>query len=532
MPKLDEYGVRDIIQNRMVLGQCVARNARKYPNKIAIVYGKRQITYKELNERCNALAWALKGEGVEQGDKVAVYLQNCNELIESWIALNKLGAIFCGVNFFWSKKEEIITVIKNSDCVGIIFGGEYEERIYEVTKELPKLRFSMSVGQTKSDKWKKYDVLIESYPKNELPRECCPVETDPSAMMYTAGTTAPLPKGAVHTHRSILANIMNIATIYGLSNKDVLALVTPLFHCSSASVAITALWLGSKVVIMRPNVPEKLRKDELTLIDKEHITFFWQVSTLWQMLLSTPEVERRNYDVSSLKIMVGGGAYTPVHVRKELMSWFMNAEFSEMYGLTENFGPCMYVPLGASLKKPESIGVLEPNVESIIINKDGKEASIGESGELLIRGPIVSQGYYRNPEANREAYDEEGWFYTGDILKKDNDGYYYFVDRKKDVIVSGGENVSSIEVESCIKVHPKVLDVAIIPVPDEKWGDRVHACIVAKKDINITEEEIIDYCKKQLSGFKIPKTISFEESLPYSPNMKVLKRNLREKYRK
>ena len=531
MPKLSEYGVTDIIQNRMVLGQCVARNARKYPDKIAIVYGERRISYQKFNARCNALAWALKEKGVEQGDKVAVYLQNCNELLEIWIALNKLGAIFCGINFFWSRKEELLTVIKNSDCVGIIFDNDFEGRIIPILPDLPELRFSISVGINKSGQWISYDELVEKYPKIELPRECCPRETDPAAMMYTAGTTAPLPKGVVHTHLSILSNIMNLASVYGLTSRDVLAFVTPLFHCSSGVVALLGLWLGGKIVIMRPSAPDILRTMEIKLIEKEKITFFWQVSTLWQMLLSMPQEERKKYDVSSLKIMIGGGAYTPVHIRKELMTWFDNATFSEMYGLTENFGPCLYVPLGLSLEKPDSIGILEPNVEAKIVS-DGKQVSIGETGELLIRGPIVTQGYYRNPEANREAFTEDGWFHTGDILKEDKDGFFYFLDRKKDIIVSGGENISSIEVESVIKAHPNVLDAAIIPVPDEKWGDRVHACIVVKKDMHLTEEEIIGFCKQKLSGFKVPKSVTFEESLPYSPNMKVLKRNLREKYRK
>ena len=536
MSKSNEYGVKDIVQNRMVLGECVARSARKFSGKIAIVYGERRITYQEFNERCNALAWALKDKGVEQGDNVAVYLQNCNEMLELWIALNKLGAVFCGINYFLAKKDELVPVIKNSDCKGIIYGEEFKERIIPCVGDLPDVKFAIIVGENRCDEWgASYDDLIQRYSKDEVPRECCPAENSISALLYTAGTTSPLPKGVVHTHKSILSNIMNIATVYGLNSDDTLALVTPLFHCSSAAVALSALWLGGKVVIMRPNVPDVFRESQLKLIEKEKITFLWQISTLWQMLLSTPQVERDKYDVSTLRIMVGGGAYTPIPVRKELMSWFFNAEFSEMYGLTENFGPCLYIPLGYSLKKPDSVGVPEPNVETRIVDDRGNDLVMEECGELLIRGPIVTPGYYRNPDANREAYTDNGWFHTGDFLSQDNDGYFYFIDRKKDIVVSGGENVSSIEVESVVKSHPKVADVAVIPVSDEKWGDRVHACIVLKPGINENKEdlneEILAYCREKLSGFKVPKSISYEESLPYSPSMKLLKNRLREKYR-
>ena len=312
---------------------------------------------------------------------------------------------------------------------------------------------------------------------------------------------------------------------YHFAPDDVLQVIPPLYHSASLNAfAVPAVIMGGTMVIHKGVIAKEI----FQAIEDEKVTVSWGPATMWRMLISDPAI--REYDLSSVRLIANGAMYMPSSMRKELLSYFPNAMIGDTYGMTES-SPCTTIlPPKDALRKSSSVGIPLTVCDVKIFNEKGEEVPIGEIGEIVNRGNVM-KGYYKNPKATAEVI-KDGWFYTGDLGMKDDEGFIYLVDRKKDMIVTGGENVYSKEVEEVITTHHKVFEVAVIGLPDEKWGEVITAIITPKPGETITEEEIIEYCKKNLAGYKCPKIVKFVDNIPKNPAGKIVKSKLKKLYEK
>jgi acyl-CoA synthetase (AMP-forming)/AMP-acid ligase II len=502
------------------LGGSLTFTMGKYPQKVAIInYGGPKFTYEEFNERVNRLANALIELGIRKGDKVSYLFFNSNQFLETHYAVAKAGAVGVPLNFRLVGRE-LAYQINHSDSICLIFGTEFKKLVEEIKSELSSVKYFVYDGEEEKE-FLSYEKLIASGKPTEPGIEVNLY--DENLILYTAGTTG-LPKGVVLTHRNSLFNGMCMVMDYKLSPDDIFQVVPPLFHSASLNgFAVTTVLLGATMVIHKQVNPQ----DILASIEEHKVTCTWGPATLWRMLISCPEIKK--YDLSSVRLVINGAMYMPAEMRKEVLSYFPNAVMGDTYGMTEA-SPCTTIlrPTDA-LRKPASVGVPLTICDVKIFDDQGEEVPPGEVGEIVTRGNFM-KGYYKNEEATAQAI-KGGWFYTGDLGRKDEEGFIYLVDRKKDMIVSGGENVYSKEVEEVIALHPKVFEVAVIGLPDPKWGEVVTAVIVPLPGQELTEQEIIEHCRKNLAGYKCPKIVKFREMLPKNPAGKILKRELREIYK-
>jgi acyl-CoA synthetase (AMP-forming)/AMP-acid ligase II len=502
------------------LGGSLTLTTGKYPQKVAMInYGGLKFTYEEFNQRVNRLANVLIELGIRKGEKVAYLFLNSSQFLEIHYAVAKAGAVGVPLNFRLVGRE-LAYQINHSDSICLIFGTEFKEVVEKIKPELPNVKCFIYDGEEEKE-FLSYEKLITSGKPAEPGIEVSLY--DENLILYTAGTTG-LPKGAVLTHRNHLFNGMCMVMDYKFGPDDIVQIVPPLFHSASLNgFAVTGVLLGMTMVIHKQANPQEI----LASIQEHKITCTWGPATLWRMLIGYPEIKK--YDLSSVRLVVNGAMYMPAEMRKEVLSYFPKAVMGDTYGMTEA-SPCTTIlrPPDA-LRKPASVGVPLTVCDVKIFNEQGEEVPAGEVGEIVNRGNFM-RGYYKNEEATAQAI-KEGWFYTGDLGRKDEEGFIYLVDRKKDMIVSGGENVYSKEVEEVIALHPKVFEVAVLGLPDPKWGEAVTAVIAHLPGQKLTEQEIIEHCRKNLAGYKCPKTVKFMEMLPKNPAGKILKRELREIYK-
>lgn len=502
------------------IGDTLTLTAGKYPQKTAVInYGGSRLTYRELNERVNRLANALLGRGVRKGDKVAYLFFNGSQFVETHYAVAKAGAVGVPLNFRLIGRE-LAYQLNNSDAVGLLYAPEFAQVIAAIRPDVPGVKLFICNGEGGGEDVLNYEALLA---------EGSPAEPgvavnlyDENIILYTAGTTG-LPKGSVLTHKNSLFNGMTMLIDYGIGRGDVFQIIPPLFHAASLNGALASSVLtGATMVIHKQVSPQQM----LQAIQEEKITITWGPATMWRMVIGYPEIG--GYDLSSVRLVINGAMYMPAEMRKAVLAHFPNAVMGDTYGMTEA-SPCVTIlPPADALRKPASVGVPLTVCDVKIFNEAGEEVPPGTVGEIVTRGNFMN-GYYRNAEATAQAI-KGGWFYTGDLGMKDEEGFIYLVDRKKDMIVSGGENVYSREVEEVIAAYPGVFEVAVIGLPDEKWGEVVTAVIAPAPGKQLTEQEIIGYCRQNLAGYKCPKAIKFVEMLPKNPAGKILKRELKEQY--
>ena len=503
------------------IGDSLTLTAGKYQNKIALVnFGGSRFTYSKFNERVNRLANALIELGVGKGDNVAYLFYNGNKFLEAHYAVAKLGAVGVPLNTRLVGRE-LLYQIENADTVCLIYSNEFYDIIDSIRENLTKVRYFIS-DDGKGDGIFSYDELISGSDSKEPEAEVSLY--DENVILYTAGTTG-VPKGAVLTHRNSLFNGFTMIMDYHFAPDDVLQVIPPLYHSASLNAfAVPAVIMGGTMVIHKGVIAKEI----FQAIEDEKVTVSWGPATMWRMLISDPAI--REYDLSSVRLIANGAMYMSSSMRKELLSYFPNAMIGDTYGMTES-SPCTTIlPPKDALRKSSSVGIPLTVCDVKIFNEKGEEVPIGEIGEIVNRGNVM-KGYYKNPKATAEVI-KDGWFYTGDLGMKDDEGFIYLVDRKKDMIVTGGENVYSKEVEEVITTHHKVFEVAVIGLPDEKWGEVVTAIITPKPGETITEEEIIEYCKKNLAGYKCPKIVKFVDNIPKNPAGKIVKSKLKKLYEK
>jgi len=500
----------------------IERRNELTPDKEALVdiLTGRCFSYREFNERANRLANGWRQHwGIKKGDRIAILAKNCPEYLEALFAVAKTGVILVPINIRLTGPE--LTYIFN-DCEpkGLIVGEDFLGVISEVKEEINFSNYLLLDG-SQEEGMTPYETFLDSAddrtPEIEEP---CSLD-DPQVILYTSGTTG-YPKGAIQTHGNILFNSLNANLALDIVSSDVTLCGLPLFHTGGLHVMTTpTLHAGGTVVIQRSFEAG----EALKLIHERRVNTVFFVSTMWQFMCQHEDFEKT--DFSGLRLAWTGGAPCPIPVIEAYQK--KGVAFRQGYGLTEVGPDATILAADDAVRKAGSIGKPAFHSALRIVNEDQADVHIGEVGELIFRGPTVTLGYWNKPDATAEAL-RGGWFHTGDLAYMDEDGYVFIVDRKKDMFISGGENVYPVEIEKWIYEHPKVSEVAVFGVPHEKWGEVGHAVICPKTGQTLTEQEIIDFLQSKLARFKIPKSVSFMEALPRNPAGKVLKRVLREPY--
>ena len=508
----------------MTLGYSVVRNARKYPNKTAIICEERKRTYRELNERSNRLARALTGLGLVKGDRIAILSLNSIELMESYLAQLKIGAITVPLGA-WGTDKEIQHQADFTGCQFFIFHPDFLPRVERIRPSLPRVQNWISIGASPASFAKSYEDLIGQYPPEDLPIEV--KEEDEAFILFTGGTTG-VPKGAVLTHKSLLWNIISVTTEnQSPIAEDVVYYPMPLFHTAALSRFLAYMYAGGTFIVSREFDAKKC----LEIVEREGVTAMTGNPTIWGMLLK--EKERKPYDTGSMRMYLSSQGFLHVNMQQAIETrLFPNAKTYVSYALTECSPGVTILKPWDRPREPGSVGRPYMCTEVRIVDEEDRDLPVGEVGEIIIKGPTVMKEYYKNPGETSQTL-RGGWLHTGDLGKYDSDGFLYFVDRKKDMIKSGGLNIYSKEVEEVLARHPKIAEAVVIGVPDEKWGETVKAVVVVKEGEALSEGEVIDHCKQYLASYKKPTSVAFVESLPKTPlGNKVLKRELRERFSK
>ncbi len=501
----------------------LSNRARLTPEREALLEletGQRY-SYAELNARANQAAHFLQRLGVGSGDRVSILAHNSVVYIDLLYGLAKIGAVFAPLN--WRLVAAELAYIVN-DCRPkvLICGAEFGDTVREMGPDLAGVKL-VSVGGARIAGALDYEMELAASPSAEPARPSRLSGETPHCILYTSGTTG-RPKGAIIPQRQVLWNCINTAVSWGLSERDVSPVFTPLFHAGGLFAFLTPLfYLGGRIILGRGfDAQESLR-----VILKERCTVILGVPTLFQMWMELEGFDA--LDFSHVHFFISGGAPCPVPLMEE---WRRRTGtiFRQGYGLSEVGPNCFSMTDKESGPKSGSVGKPIFHSAMRLVDEDGQDVGVGSTGELLIEGPHVCTGYLDNPEATAAALID-GWFYTGDMARRDADGFYTIAGRFKDMIISGGENVYAAEVEAVVLEHPAVQECALIGLPDERWGEVGLMVTVLNPGQEVSAEALKEHCYTQLARFKVPKQIVFTESLPHSPYGKVEKVKLRELYR-
>ncbi|WP_106850293.1 long-chain fatty acid--CoA ligase [Blastococcus sp. Marseille-P5729] len=503
------------------IGRWTYKHAITNPNRIALQYGDREITYAELNERSNRLADALAERGVERGDRVCILSTNSAQFLEAMFAVAKLGAIFVPINFRLAGPE-IAYVLGNARPKVLFYSGNMQPSVDAALKqdevEQPKLiAIEADVLPDNAESFE--EVVASGAPENN---ERDVEKSDVAMIMYTSGTTG-FPKGAMLTHGNIEANNVNImAMADGISKYDTTVTPAPLFHIGGLAVhTLPLLFLGGKTVVLPAFDPAGTLK---AMADTK-TTVQFLVPAMWAAMTQVPDFD--SYDVSSMRYAISGGAPCPIPV----IEFFQNKgwDFIEGFGMTETCAGALGLNREDVVDHAGSVGQPALLTEARVVDEIGEDVAVGTVGELVLRGPNIFIGYWEMEDATRDAI-RDGWFHTGDMARVDEDGFHTLVDRKKDMIISGGENVYPIEVEQALHRQPSIADVAVIGVPDERWGETVKAVVVPAPGQQIDADEVIAFSRENLAHFKCPTSVEVIDELPRNATGKILKRTLREQF--
>ncbi|MDA3128802.1 fatty acid--CoA ligase [Aliibacillus thermotolerans] len=499
------------------------QSVQKYPNKEALVDMRlnKRWTFQEWDKEANQLAQAFKEAGVQKGDRVSTVLYNTSEFVMTFVACIKLGAIFNPINFRLTEKE-IEFILADASPKIVVFEKAVRSEVQPLIEHFPQTQF-WYIDEPLPNGVVSYYQKLQST-SSEVVKEIL-TENDDYAIMYTSGTTGK-PKGVVHSHRDMVDQSTIMIGAQQLTSQDRGLSAAPLFHCAEMHcVFIPRLHIGATSIIVHHFDPEVVMKT----IQSERVNSCFLAPTMWSMLVE--EKNKMKMELPSLeKGLYGGAPMAPALVKQVYET--LNIKLFQAYGMTE-MGPAITVLFDdEQLEKAGSAGKPLINHEIRVIQPDATDPEqvvpVGEQGEVIVRGPSMMSSYYRRPEATKEVL-RDGWYFTGDVGYTDEDGYLWVNDRIKDMIVSGGENIYSREVEDTLFDHPEVLDVAVIGEPDEKWGERVVAFVVLKNS-SVTEEELDDFCKKsnRLANYKRPRRYEFVNELPRNASGKLQKFKLRE----
>ncbi|MEH6994939.1 o-succinylbenzoate--CoA ligase [Neobacillus drentensis] len=500
------------------IGNWLVKHSKLRPDRLALVYNEKRFTYSELNERVNRLSNALISIGVRKGDRVNVLLFNTNEIVESMFACAKIGAIFVPINFRLSV-EEVLYIVNDSRSYHFIYDVRMKSLVDELRLKESSLLEYIHVGSDPSEKDSVYEDLIANASNEEHDYDIR--LEDVQMMMYTSGTTG-RPKGAMLTHGNTQWNAINMIQSIPVDSMDITLSVAPLFHIGGMSVFTTPLmYKGATIILEDLFDPSRV----LQKIHDERITCLFLVPAMWQALTNVEGFEA--YDISSLRFAVSGGAPCPITVIEFFQE--RGIPFYEGFGLTETAPFVSILDKENTIRKNGSVGKEPIHTNVRIVDPTDRDLPPGQVGELIVNGPNVMAGYWNKPEDTKQAI-KNGWFYTGDLAKFDSEGFIYIVDRKKDMIITGGENVYPIEIEQVLYRHPNIKEAAVLGYPDDKWGESIKA-VIALKDISkpLNVHDLEEFLDGKIARFKFPKQVEIVEALPRNATGKILKTVLRQR---
>ena len=477
-------------------------------------------TFADINTRANQAANLLREKyDVQKGDRVSILAQNCLPFVDLLFGLGKIGAIFAPLNWRLTARE-LVYIVSDLQPKILICGPEYVSVLEEMHTEIDVAHY-ISLEGAGIPGAEPYETLLEQSSAFE-PRRPSLDPDDGYCILYTSGTTGK-PKGAVLPHRQVLWNAINTVISWGLSENDISPILTPMFHSGGLFVFLVPLfYAGGRIVLARNFDPE----ESLKVIVDEKCTVILGVPTLFQVWMNSPAFA--SADFSHIHFFISGGAPCPPSL---IEAWHRTKGLAlrQGYGLTEVGVNCFSMTDEDALCKAGSVGKPIFHSQMRLVDTDGNDVPQGETGELIISGPTVCAGYWRNPEATAEAL-VDGWFHTGDMARQDEEGYFYIAGRYKDMIISGGENIYAAEVEAVFREHEAVADAALIGQPDEKWGEVGLMIVLLKPEGTVTGEELQEFCRERLARYKVPKRVEFVDELPYSPYGKVIKAELRKMF--
>jgi acyl-CoA synthetase (AMP-forming)/AMP-acid ligase II len=509
------------------LARSLDRNADRTPHEDAVIYRDARLTHRQLHDRVSALAAAFAAAGVGKGDIVALLMGNRPEFLESALAANRVGAAFLPLNVRLAEPE-LEYIIGHAGAAAIVTEPGFAAPVAAIGGRMSTRWLVVLAGEEEGEDAIPGAVGYESFlgaHHGATVAAADVTETDLHRLMYSSGTTAH-PKGVPITYGNFYWKTIGHVAEFGISAADRTLMAGPMYHVGAFDLpGIGTWWVGGSLVILpRFDVP-----DLLATIERERPTSVWlapaMVNATLNAISQSPELG--NHSTASIRFITGGGEKTPVTLIERLLAAFPNARFADAYGLTETVSGDTFNDQAHALSKIGSVGKPVINLDVRILGPDDAPAEPGAQGEIALRGPKVVSGYWNNPDATAAAFTADGWFRTGDIGHLDQDGYLYIDDRKKDMIVSGGENVATSEVERALYECDAVLEAAVVAMPDERWGEVPRAFVVRKPGREITEQALIAHCRSRLAGFKTPKQVLFMDTLPRNPSGKVLKRELR-----
>ncbi|MCP4677822.1 MAG: long-chain fatty acid--CoA ligase, partial [Deltaproteobacteria bacterium] len=508
------------------LGQILKVNAKKFPHTVAFKDSERAFTYPETNRRVNKLAHSLLSLGLEKGDRVAVLLENSLEIVEMYLAVAKTGLVIVPINFRLIGPE-VEYIVVNSDARAFVVHNEFAPTVDGIRSNLKNIEPDnyIVVGGERAG-YTEYEAFALSSPESEPEADVRPEDT--WILIYTSGTTGQ-PKGVLRSHESHIAFYLINAVDFGFDEHDVCLNVMPLCHINSTFFTFTFTYIGGSVYI---HPARSFRGEEiLEIIEREKITFISLIPTHYSFILNVSE-EARKRDVSSIRKLLCSSAPARKDMKLAIMDFFPGVKLYEAYGSTEA-GIVTVLKPEYQMEKLGAIGFESLGTDFVkILDQAGNEVGAGEIGELYSRGPMLFDGYYKLPEKTASSFCGE-WFSAGDMASRDEDGFFQIIDRKDNMIITGGEHVYPSEVEKVIGSHSGVLDVAVVGLPHEKWGEAVTAFVIPKDPHNPpAEEEIITFCRGKMAGYKRPKAVRFisQAEMPRTGSGKMLHRLLRERY--
>ena len=484
--------------------------------------GRSEITWKEFDDKANKFANLLLSRGVQKGDKVSILLMNCLEWLPIYFGILKAGAVAVPLNYRYTA-EEIRYCVELSDSVVLIFGPEFIGRVEEVCDKMPRVKQMFFVGANYPTFAESYDYLVQftsaSSPNIQITDE------DDAAIYFSSGTTG-FPKAILHAHKSLMHASAVEQIHHNTTHDDVFLCIPPLYHTGAKMHWMGSLRVGSKAVLLRGVKPEWI----LQAISEEKCTIVWLLVPWAQDILDGIErgdINLDDYELSQWRLMHIGAQPVPPSLIKRWKKYFPNHQYDTNYGLSESIGPgCVHLGVD-NIHKVGAIGVAGYGWETKIIDANGNPVKQGEVGELAVKGPGVMRCYYNDEKSTNEVL-KDGWLLTGDMAQEDEDGFIYLVDRAKDVIITGGENIYPVQIEDYLRTNDNISDVAVIGLPDPRLGEIAAAIIKLKEGHVCTEEEIMDFCR-ELPRYKRPKKIIFAD-VPRNPTGKIEKPKLRKKY--
>jgi len=494
------------------------RYAEARAEQAAIIFDDRVITYSELQLRANCVAGSLSALGLQARSRVAILTSNNGHFFEIWLG-SALGRFVLAPINVRLAPPEVAYIVNDSLANVLIVDAPFQGLVESITSELKHVREIISLGDHAN--WPSYSAWRDTHSRNRQQQPANPEET--MMQMYTSGTTG-FPKGVELNHSSMLACVRSMMGQDAWQPGEVTLVTAPLFHTAGCAWASCALQSGGTIVLLNEMTPAAI----LTAIEKHAVTQALLVPAVIQMVLQSEQCSKT--DFSSLKRILYGGSPIPVPVLRQAVKTF-RCDFEQGYGLTETVGPVAMLRPEDHLddSKMQSCGKAVPGMEIRVVNGEGQDCVTGDVGEIIVSGAQLMNGYWQRPDETKEAICD-GWLCTGDAGYFDSDGYLYIYDRLKEMIVSGAENVYPAEVERVLSEFPGIAEVAVIGVPDPKWGEAVKAVIVQAPGTTLVEQDIIDYAGGHIARFKCPKSVDFVDSLPRNPAGKIMKKVLRAPY--